>query len=103
MVGGRLPLTNNFSNKKYKELLYRFEFPERPGALTKFLNAMKPNWTISIFHYRNHGADIGRIVIGVLIHKDDLSSWEKFLNEIGYKNWNETLNPAYKLFLGAQT
>ncbi|WP_269622964.1 threonine ammonia-lyase, biosynthetic [Prochlorococcus marinus] len=103
MVGGRLPMSClNKSSKEYKELLYRFEFPERPGALMKFLEAMKPEWSISIFHYRNHGADIGRIVIGVLVKKDDLANWENFLNEIGYKNWEETKNPAYKLFLGAQ-
>ena len=63
---------------------------------------MRPEWSISIFHYRNHGADIGRIVIGVLVKEEELQAWEEFLKEIGYKNWNETLNPAYKLFLGAQ-
>ena len=72
------------------------------NALTKFLDAMKPNWTISIFHYRNHGADIGRIVIGVLVDINDLKSWENFLKEIGYKSIEETENPAYKLFLGAK-
>ncbi|KGG15247.1 MULTISPECIES: threonine ammonia-lyase, biosynthetic [unclassified Prochlorococcus] len=101
MVGGRLPETNNISTNSYKELLYRFEFPERPGALMRFLEAMRPNWSISIFHYRNHGADIGRIIVGVLVQKNDFHNWEKFLKDIGYKNWQETTNPAYKLFLGA--
>ncbi|ABX08782.1 threonine ammonia-lyase, biosynthetic [Prochlorococcus marinus] len=103
MVGGRLPISANaLSNKNYKELLYRFEFPERPGALMRFVNTMRPNWNISIFHYRNHGADIGRIVIGVLVEEKDLEAWERFLKEIGYKSWEETKNPAYQLFLGAQ-
>ncbi len=102
MVGGRLPIARNSNYKSYKELLYRFEFPERPGALMRFLEAMKPDWTISIFHYRNHGADIGRIVIGVLVDNSDFGSWEIFLSEIGYKNTEETNNPAYKMFLGAQ-
>ena len=102
MVGGRLPKRQELLTKNYKELLYRFEFPERPGALMTFLNAMRPEWSISIFHYRNHGADIGRIVIGVLVKDTDMDSWEDFLTKIGYKNWNETFNPAYQLFLGAQ-
>ncbi len=102
MVGGRLPEEASHSNSNI-ELLYRFEFPERPGALMKFLKAMKPEWSISIFHYRNHGADIGRIVLGVLVNKNQLKDWEIFLTEIGYKSWDETKNPAYKLFLGVQT
>ena len=102
MVGGRLPEETSHCNS-YIELLYRFEFPERPGALMKFLEAMKPEWSISIFHYRNHGADIGRIVLGVLVNKNQLKDWEIFLAEIGYKSWEETKNPAYKLFLGVQT
>tara|TARA_Y100001968_G_scaffold332452_1_gene390658 strand:- start:1268 stop:2803 length:1536 start_codon:yes stop_codon:yes gene_type:complete len=102
MVGGRLPSSKKQGlNNNYKELLYRFEFPERPGALMKFLNEMRPEWTISIFHYRNHGADIGRIVIGVLVDESKLSTWHDFLEELGYESWNESNNPAYKLFLGA--
>ena len=102
MVGGRLPSSINHIHKgEYKELLYRFEFPERPGALMRFVNSMRPEWTISIFHYRNHGADTGRIVIGVLVKDSDKTVWNEFLKEVGYKNWNETDNPAYKLFLGA--
>ena len=68
----------------------------------KFLEDMKPEWSISIFHYRNHGADIGRIVLGVLVNKNHLKDWELFLTQIGYKSWEETKNPAYKLFLGVQ-
>tara|TARA_Y100001968_G_C19429138_1_gene756026 strand:+ start:525 stop:2066 length:1542 start_codon:yes stop_codon:yes gene_type:complete len=103
MVGGRLPNSaRNLSNKRLKELLYRFEFPERPGALMRFVNTMKPEWTISIFHYRNHGADIGRIVIGVLVEEQDITNWNEFLSNLGYKCFEETNNPAYGLFLGAQ-
>ena len=103
MVGGRLPGSiNEISKGEYKELLYRFEFPERPGALMRFVNCMRPEWTISIFHYRNHGADTGRIVIGVLVTDSDIPAWNEFVQKIGYKNWNETNNTAYKLFLGAQ-
>ena len=103
MVGGRLPRSiNEISKGEHKELLYRFEFPERPGALMRFVNSMRPEWTISIFHYRNHGADTGRIVIGVLIKDSDIPFWNEFVQKVGYKNWEETNNPAYKLFLGAQ-
>ena len=62
---------------------------------------MRPEWTISIFHYRNHGADTGRIVIGVLVKDSDIPLWNEFVLKVGYKNWEETKNPAYKLFLGA--
>ncbi len=102
MVGGRLPRSiKQISNGEYKELLYRFEFPERPGALMRFVNSMRPEWTISIFHYRNHGADTGRIVIGVLVANSGIPAWIEFVEKIGYKSWNETDNQAYKLFLGA--
>ena len=80
MVGGRLP--QQFTELKYSnyvELLYRFEFPERPGALINFLKNMKSNWTISIFHYRNHGADVGKIVIGVLIDNSEIEDWNNFI------------------------
>ena len=102
MVGGRLPPNFTDLNKSNRvELLYRFEFPERPGALINFLKNMKSNWTISIFHYRNHGADVGRIVIGVLIENSDINYWNKFIKFLGYKYWDETNNQTYKLFLGA--
>jgi len=104
MVGGRLP--SGFTNLKKNnliEILYRFEFPERPGALMKFLKSMKPDWSISVFHYRNHGADVGRIVIGVLINQNYIQDWYKFVKELGYKHWDESDNKTYKLFLGAST
>ena len=63
---------------------------------------MRPEWTISIFHYRNHGADTGRIVIGVLVTDSEIPAWNEFVEKIGYKSWEETDNPAYKLFLGAE-
>ena len=84
-----------------RDRLYRFEFPERPGALMKFLKSMKPDWSISVFHYRNHGADVGRIVIGVLINQNHIEDWYKFVNDLGYKYWDESNNATYKLFLGA--
>lgn len=93
MVGGRSPLTDN-------ELLYRFEFPERPGALIQFLNCMSPNWNISLFHYRNNGADYGRIAIGVQVNPQEISQWLEFVNTLGYPYWDESQNPAYQLFLG---
>jgi threonine dehydratase len=93
MVGGRSPLADH-------ELLYRFEFPERPGALMKFLKSMSPNWNISLFHYRNHGADSGRIVVGMQVPPDERGQWQDFLEGLGYPYWDESQNPAYKLFLG---
>ena len=102
MVGGRLPQNIKlFKENNYVEVLYRFEFPERPGALINFLNNMKSNWTISVFHYRNYGADVGKIVIGVLIDRKEIIEWNKFINLLGYKYWDETNNNTYKLFLGA--
>ena len=102
MVGGRLPSNiKEVINTNFVELLYRFEFPERPGALIKFLKNMKSNWTISVFHYRNYGADVGRIVIGVLIDRNEITEWNKFIKFLGYKYWDETENYTYKLFLGA--
>ena len=98
MVGGRLPASSSASN--VQELLYRFEFPERPGALMRFVTALHRDWSISIFHYRNHGADVGRIVVGVLVSTDDLKAWQSFLSDLGYSSWEETSNPAYQLFLG---
>ncbi|QNJ29070.1 threonine ammonia-lyase, biosynthetic [Synechococcus sp. A15-24] len=100
MVGGRLPSTSKDGCAGgCLELLYRFEFPERPGALMRFVSALNPGWSISIFHYRNHGADVGRIVVGVLIPVEEQPQWTAFLNELGYPYWNETDNPAYTLFL----
>jgi threonine dehydratase len=92
MVGGR-------SSQAVHELIYRFEFPERPGALMRFLNAMNPGWNISLFHYRNQGADYGRILIGIQVPPGEKKQFKDFIAELGYPHWNETDNPAYKLFL----
>jgi threonine dehydratase len=93
MVGGHSALAHN-------ELLYRFEFPERPGALMKFVSSMSPNWNISMFHYRNNGADYGRIVVGMQVPPVEMTEWQAFLDTLGYRYWDESQNPAYKLFLG---
>jgi threonine dehydratase len=93
MVGGHSPLAEN-------ELLYQFQFPERPGALMNFLNHMNPDWNISLFHYRNHGADYGRILLGMQVPSEEMSQWQDFLDNLGYPYANESDNPAYKLFLG---
>jgi threonine dehydratase len=92
MVGGHSDLAEN-------ELLYRFEFPERPGALMKFLNSMSPNWNISLFHYRNHGADYGKILIGMQVPPKDKKVFKEFLKQTGYRYWDESNHPAYQLFL----
>lgn len=93
MVGGRSPLADH-------ELIYRFEFPERPGALTRFVNAMSPNWNISLFHYRNNGADYGRIVAGIQVPPEEMNDWQAFLDNLNYRYWDENQSPAYHLFLG---
>ena len=92
MVGGRSALAHD-------EMLYRFEFPERPGALMRFLNSMKPDWNISLFHYRNQGADYGQVLIGMQVPAGNKKAFRDFLAEVGYQHWNETENPAYRLFL----
>jgi len=92
MVGGHSELAKD-------ELLYRFEFPERPGALMKFLTSMAPNWNISLFHYRNHGADYGRILVGIQVPKNEQKKFQNFLATLGYPHWDESNNPAYQLFL----
>jgi threonine dehydratase len=93
LVGGHASLANN-------ELLYRFEFPERPGALMKFLNSMRSDWNISLFHYRNHGADYGRVLVGMQVPPHEMAEFRRFLAKLGYVYWDESRNPAYKLFLG---
>ncbi len=92
MVGGHSSLAEN-------EVLYRFEFPERPGALMTFLNTMNPEWNISLFHYRNQGADYGRVLVGIQVPPADKKAFKEFLSTIGYPFIKETDNPAYKLFL----
>ncbi len=82
------------------EVLYRFEFPERPGALLKFLSSMGRKWNISLFHYRNHGAAYGRVLVGIQVPKKDRKRFQSFLDELGYIWFEELDNPAYTLFLG---
>ena len=92
MVGGHTSLAQN-------ERLMRFVFPERPGALLKFLNLMRPGWNISLFHYRNQGADYGRILVGLQVPDKDDKAFDKFLSTLGYPYVEETLNPVYRMFL----
>lgn len=92
MVGGRVPGLKD-------EVLYRFQFPERPGALLKFLNGLSSDWNVSLFHYRNHGADHGRVLAGIQVPQADRERFTRCLDELGYPYWDETDNPAYRLFL----
>jgi threonine dehydratase len=92
MVGGRSPAVSN-------ERLFRFEFPERPGALLDFLNAVGTEWNISLFHYRNHGSDYGRVLAGIDVPESETAELESHLAELGYPHWEESDNPAYKIFL----
>ncbi len=92
MVGGKSALAAG-------ELIYRFEFPERPGALMKFLTSMAPGWNISMFHYRNQGADYSRVLVGVQVPHNERRAFNRFLAALGYRHWEETGNPAYRLFL----
>ncbi|MBC8118807.1 MAG: threonine ammonia-lyase, biosynthetic, partial [Burkholderiaceae bacterium] len=92
MVGGKSALAVG-------ELIYRFEFPERPGALMKFLTSMAPSWNISMFHYRNQGADYSRVLVGLQVPPKERRAFTRFLAALGYRHWNETENPAYRLFL----
>jgi threonine dehydratase len=82
------------------EVVYRFEFPERPGALFNFLNKLGGRWNISMFHYRNHGAAYGRVVVGLQVPEAERAMVPAALEGIGYMYWDETENPAYKLYLG---
>jgi threonine dehydratase len=93
MVGGHAPQVDH-------EVIYRFEFPERPGALMKFLNSMRPDWNISLFHYRNHGADYGRVLVGMQVPPAEMAEFREFLGRVGYECREETGNPGYELFLG---
>jgi threonine dehydratase len=81
------------------ERLYRFEFPERPGALFDFLNAIGTDWNISLFHYRNHGSDYGRILAGIDVPENEAEILEAHLTDLGYAHWEESDNPAYAMFL----
>jgi threonine dehydratase len=92
LVGGRSPLAES-------ERLFRFVFPERPGALMRFLGAMHPHWNISLFHYRNQGADYGRILVGIQVPDSEAPAFAEFLESLAYPYVEETENPVYRLFL----
>jgi threonine dehydratase len=92
LVGGHAPHAAH-------EILYRFEFPERPGALMNFLQSMSHSWNISLFHYRNHGTDHGRVLVGMQVPPEDYAAFQEFLEKLGYAYCEETHNPAYRLFL----
>ena len=91
LVGGRARAPN--------EVLYRFEFPERPGALMTFLDELAAAWNISLFHYRNHGTDYGRVLVGIQVPPGERPAFRSSLRRLGYPSWDETRNPAYRLFL----
>ena len=99
MVGGRAPVAG------VDEIVYRFEFPERPGALLNFLNKLEHGWNISLFHYRNHGADFARVLVGFQVPKKERRALAEFFAQMArvhrvYNYWDESENPAYRLFLG---
>ncbi len=92
MVGGR-------ATGLAAERLLRFEFPERPGALLRFLDGLAAGWNMTLFHYRNHGADYGRVLAGIIVPEEDREHFTRCLNALGYPYWDESENPAYKIFL----
>ncbi len=94
MVGGRAPV------EVTDETVYRVEFPERPGALAKFLAGLGQQWNISMFHYRNHGAAYGRILVGVQVPRAERGQFHAVLDKVGFRYWEETDNRAYQLYLG---
>src|SRR5882724_11040390 len=98
LVGGHAPA--GVGKGARGELLYRFEFPERPGALMKFLSSMRTDWNISLFHYRNHGSDTGRVLVGMQVPSHEMREFQRFLTTLGYPYVDESRNPAYRLFLG---
>jgi len=95
MVGGHAPGLHD-------ELLYRFQFPERPGALLKFLTGMAHGWNISLFHYRNHGSDYGRVLVGIQVPETERAKFMQYIRELGYPFCEETENPVYRLFLNGR-
>jgi threonine dehydratase len=94
MVGGHARGIEN-------ERLYRFEFPERPGALLRFLQAIGTRWNVSLFHYRNHGSDYGRVLAGIQVPPAERAEFVLHIDELHYAYTEETDNPAYRMFLGA--
>ncbi len=102
----RIELVERLRDKGYpvedlsdNEVLYRFRVPERPGALLQFLTRLGRSWNISLFHYRNHGADYGRVLCGIQVPADERGKYQQFLDELGYFYQDESDNPVYKLFL----
>ena len=93
LVGGKTSVDN--------ERIFRFEFPERPGALRKFLVGMQSGWNISLFHYRNHGADVGKILLGIQAPKEESGELDEFLKSLGYMYHEETQNPVIRRYLGS--
>jgi len=101
MVGGHAPAgIRKGARGAPDELLYRFEFPERPGALMRFLSNMRTDWNISLFHYRNQGSDYGRVLVGMQVPRGEMREFQRFLTALGYPYVDESNNPAYRLFLG---
>ncbi len=96
MVGGHAESIND-------EVLFRFQFPERPGALLKFLTHIGQHWNISLFHYRNHGAAYGRVLVGLQAHASEHLKLMEYFDSLGYDYWKEDDNPAYRLFLGKES
>jgi threonine dehydratase len=96
MVGGHAPGIRD-------EILYRFQFPERPGALLKFLTGMAHGWNISLFHYRNHGSDHGRVLVGIQVPEAERPQFQQYIHTLGYPFSEETANPAYRLFLDGRS
>ena len=97
MVGGHAPSMD----ASVDELLYRFEFPERPGALLRFLMSIGTSWNISLFHYRNHGSDYGRVLAGIQVPKAERADFLQHLLDLHYSYIDETANAAYRMFLGS--
>lgn len=95
MVGGHAPCALN-------EVIYSLQFPERPGALLRFLSALGSQWNISLFHYRNHGAAFGKVLLGVQIAKSEEAALQLCFDALGFRYTEETSNPAYQLFTGGQ-
>jgi threonine dehydratase len=95
MVGGRAVGVAH-------ERLFRFQFPERPGALMKFLEALGPDFDITLFHYRNHGADYGRVLAGIAVPPGERARFDTVIEALGYPATDETENPSYRLFLDGE-
>jgi threonine dehydratase len=95
MIGGRAP----GMDAALDELLYRFEFPERPGALLRFLKSIGTSWNISLFHYRNHGSDYGRVLAGIQVPKAERPVFLQHLQDLHYSYTDESANSAYRMFL----